>query len=81
MTPYILLGGKKLPPESAPAPEHSLRRRAPAWIDTELRRTNWFPHCADAFPFKVVAVLEKAAVEFLDSGQPGVRMRAPKGTA
>lgn len=26
--------------------------------------------------FKVVAVLEKAGVEFIDSGQPGVRMRA-----
>ena len=27
---------------------------------------------------KVVAVLEKAGVEFLDDGQPGVRLKGPK---
>jgi hypothetical protein len=29
---------------------------------------------------KVVTVLEKAGVEFLDDGQPGVRLRVPRKT-
>jgi hypothetical protein len=33
MTPYILQGGKKLPPESRPAPEHVYDHGRQLWID------------------------------------------------
>lgn len=33
MTPYILLGRKKLPPESAPSPEHAYDEDRQLWID------------------------------------------------
>jgi hypothetical protein len=33
LTPYILRGRKKLPPESAPSPEHVYDERRQLWID------------------------------------------------
>jgi hypothetical protein len=33
LTPYILLGRKKLPPESAPSPEHVYDEHWQLWID------------------------------------------------
>jgi hypothetical protein len=33
VTPYILLGRKKLPPESAPSPEHLYDNQRQLWID------------------------------------------------
>lgn len=38
MTPYILLGRKKLPPEGAPGPEQVYDQERQIWIDTHSGR-------------------------------------------